>query len=153
MIVLHVRRSKKDRGRFCIDESAWWRGRSWRPQVADAHVDGRRYVLRRIGFLGQHAQVEDAVTGEVVASWQRRHGHIEAEGAALKLSREKRLGRAWTLSAGDEVARFEPKALTGGELRIRVRDTGLPRLLLVFSAWITAAQLSDDATATATATA
>jgi hypothetical protein len=145
MIKMNLRRSKDDRRRFHIDDDAWWRSRSLVSRSADATVDGCEYVLRRSGFLGQQATVEDAHTGEVVATWHRRGGRIVAGGEELSLSRHGRWGRSWTLCRGSsELARFVPRGWRS-DLHIEL-DTGaaLSRVVLLFATWTAAGLVSDD---------
>ena len=121
--------------------------RSLVSRSADARVDGRSYVLRRGGFLGQHATVEDAATGEVIARWHRRGGSIVAGGDDLRLHRHGRWGRSWLLSRGErELARLEPRDRRS-DLRIRVAPrSNVSRVLLLFAAWTTVGLVSDEDT-------
>lgn len=122
---------------------------------SDAVVDGRRLRFRRRGLFRHVAIAEDAVTGEVLASWSSKDRRLTTGLAELGLGRAGLLRMAWVLTDGDaEVARFEPRGLGGSRMRVFAEPgaAGLTRLVLLFAAWLVACQVRDDSAAAAGAT-
>jgi hypothetical protein len=153
MTEMHITRAAGDRRRLALDDRAWWRRMSWRTYDAEASVDGRDLRFLRTGILRHVATAEDAVTGEVLARWQSRGGRVTDGAAELRLRRASMWKGSWAL--GDEsreVARYEPRGVSGGRMRVLVcDDASISRLMLLFAAWVVSCNVQDDGAAAATA--
>jgi hypothetical protein len=149
MIEVQIRRAKDDRRRYGIDDDAWWRRTSWLSYDSDAEVDGMRLQFSRTGMLRRAATARDAATGEVRAEWSARGGRLALGDRELRLRRTGRWRRKWSIVEGaGELARFEPEGR--GAMRVLVRpDVPVPRLLLLYGAWLVRCQTEDEDAAVA----